>query len=118
MAGNANTRNNLFIYLFSVFLMITSFTQCFSERIKHTISKAIIRQQIMSLGPFIKTSNSKNARYFRMLIQVYKRRLYKSFKRSRILILKNSARRPLTTIRLFRTTLRSNITRGRVPARS
>ena len=91
MAGNTNARNNLLIDLFPMFLMITSFTQRFSQRIKHAISKTVVRQQIMAFGPLVETGNSENTGNFRMFIQIYKRRLDKSFKRSRILILKDSA---------------------------
>ena len=78
MAGNTNARNNLLIDLFPMFLMITSFTQRFSQRIKHAISKTVVRQQIMAFGPLVETGNSENTGNFRMFIQIYKRRLDKN----------------------------------------
>ena len=98
--------------------MITLFAQCLAQCIQHSVAKTVIGQQIMPFRPFIETSNSQDARNLRMLIQIHKRRLNKRFKGSRTFILENRASRPLTAIRLFRTIIRSDISRSRIPTRS
>lgn len=118
MARSASIKTSFLIYLFSMFLMVSFFSQCFSERIQHSITKTVVRQQIMPFRPFIETSDSQNTGYLRVLVQIHERRLDKCLKGSRVLILKDSTCRPLAAIRLFRTTDRSNISRCRVPARS
>ena len=107
MARSASIKTSFLIYLFSMFLMVSFFSQCFSERIQHSITKTVVRQQIMPFRPFIETSDSQNTGYLRVLVQIHERRLDKCLKGSRVLILKDSTCRPLAAIRLFRTTDRS-----------
>ena len=104
MTRSASIKTSFFIYLFSMFLMVAFFSQSFSECIQHSITKTVVRQQIVSFRPFIETSDSQNTRYFRMLVQIHERRLDKCLKGSWVLILKDSTCRPLTAIRLLRTT--------------
>ena len=77
--------------LTTVAVMIALFTQSLGQRIEHTVSETVVRQQVMAFAPLVEASDSNDARNIGTLVLVGERSLYESLEGCRIFVLENDA---------------------------